>query len=46
MTESKPISIRIPQELLEQVDAIARRYYPPRKHGAAPNRSQMILDFI
>lgn len=46
MAESKPVSIRIPQELLDQVDAIAYRYYPPRKRGAAANRSQMILDFI
>ncbi len=46
MPESKPISVRIPQNLLEQVDAIALLHYPPRKRGAAPNRSQMILDFI
>lgn len=46
MSVSKSISIRVPQELLDQLDAIAAQKYPSRKEGKGPNRSQMILDCI
>ena len=45
MAASQSVSLRIPQELLEQLDAIATEKYPLRK-GDTPNRSRMILDFI
>jgi metal-responsive CopG/Arc/MetJ family transcriptional regulator len=45
MAESKVVSIRIPQELLDAVDRLAAVRYPSRR-GGEPNRSQVILDFI
>ena len=43
MPESKAVSVRIPQYLLDKLDAIAASKYPPRGKGT-PNRSQVMLD--
>lgn len=40
--ESKVVSLRVPQELLEKLDRLAKEKYPKRK----TNRSQVILDAI
>ncbi len=45
MAESKVVSLRIPQDLLDAVDRLATIRYPSRR-GKEPNRSQLILDFI
>lgn len=45
MSESKVVSVRIPQELLDAIDQIAAVQYPPRGNGE-PNRSQVLLDAI
>jgi metal-responsive CopG/Arc/MetJ family transcriptional regulator len=45
MAESKVVSIRIPQELLDAIDRLAAVRYPSRR-GGEPNRSQLILDLI
>ena len=45
MVESKVVSLRIPQDLLDAVDHLAAIRYPSRR-GKEPNRSQLILDFI
>lgn len=45
MAESKVVSIRIPQDLLDAIDRLAAVRYPSRR-GKEPNRSQVILDFI
>lgn len=45
MAESKVVSIRIPQELLDAVDRLAAVRYPSRR-GGEPNRSQLILDLL
>lgn len=46
MAESKVVSIRIPQNLLDVIDRLATLGYPSRRLGGEPNRSQLILDFI
>lgn len=43
MPESKAVSVRIPQYLLDKLDAIAASKYPSRGKGT-PNRSQVMLD--
>jgi metal-responsive CopG/Arc/MetJ family transcriptional regulator len=45
MAESKVVSIRIPQELLDAVDRLAAVRHPSRR-GGEPNRSQLILDLL
>lgn len=45
MAESKVVSIRIPQDLLDAVDQLAALRYPSRR-GGEPNRSQLILDAL
>lgn len=45
MAESKVVSIRIPQDLLDAIDRLAAVRYPSRR-GKEPNRSQVILGFI
>lgn len=45
MAESKVVSIRVPQELLNAVDQLAAVRYPSRR-GKEPNRSQLILDAL
>ena len=45
MAESKVVSLRIPQDLLDAIDRLAAIRYPSRR-GGEPNRSQLILDFI
>lgn len=45
MAESKVVSIRIPQDLLDAVDQLAAIRYPSRR-GGEPNRSQLILDAL
>jgi hypothetical protein len=44
MANSKAISIRVPDELLEKIDRIAEEKY--KSHKGTPNRSLVILDFI
>jgi metal-responsive CopG/Arc/MetJ family transcriptional regulator len=44
MANSKAISIRIPDELLEKIDLLAEEKY--KSHKGTPNRSLVILDFI
>lgn len=46
MAESKVVSIRIPQDLLEGIDRLAAERYPSRRPGGDPNRSQLILDAL
>ncbi|AFZ13608.1 hypothetical protein Cri9333_2758 [Crinalium epipsammum PCC 9333] len=46
MADSKVVSIRVPDELLEAVDQLAGIKYPSRKAGDKPNRSQIILDAL
>jgi metal-responsive CopG/Arc/MetJ family transcriptional regulator len=44
MTNSRAISIRIPDELLEKIDRLAEEKY--KSHKGTPNRSLVILDAI
>jgi metal-responsive CopG/Arc/MetJ family transcriptional regulator len=44
MTNSKAISIRIPDELLEKIDLLAEEKY--KSHKGTPNRSLVVLDAI
>lgn len=44
MANSKAISIRIPDELLEKIDSLAEEKY--KSHKGTPNRSLVILDAI
>jgi metal-responsive CopG/Arc/MetJ family transcriptional regulator len=44
MANSKPISIRIPDELLEKIDLLAEEKY--KSHKGTPNRSLVVLDAI
>ena len=44
MSESKAVSIRIPDELLAKVDRLAEEKY--KSHKGTPNRSLVILDAI
>jgi predicted transcriptional regulator len=46
MTKSPLVSIRIPPETLERIDALAQQLHPSRRVGRNPNRSQVILDAI
>lgn len=46
MAESKVVSIRVPQDLLEAIDQLAAERYPSRRTGSDPNRSQLILDAL
>lgn len=46
MANSPLVSVRIPPEMLERLDQLAQKLYPPRRAGKAPNRSQVILDAI
>jgi len=46
MAESKVVSIRVPQTLLDTVDKLAETKYPSRNAGEKPNRTQVILDAI
>lgn len=46
MAESKVISLRIPQDLLFEIDRLAAAQYPSRRPGAVPNRSQVLLNAI
>ena len=45
MPDSKAISVRIPSQLLDSLDVIAEKDYPPRGNGK-PNRSQVLLDAL
>lgn len=44
MAESKPVTIRIPEPWLTQIEAIAAKKYPGRKGN--PNKSQVVLDAV
>ena len=44
MAESKPVTIRIPEPWLSQIEAIAAKKYPGRKGN--PNKSQVVLDAV
>ncbi len=44
MANSKAISIRIPDELLEKIDLLAEEKY--KSHRGTPNRSLVVLDAI
>ena len=44
MAESKAISIRVPDLLLEKIDRLAEENY--KSHKGTPNRSLVILDAI
>jgi metal-responsive CopG/Arc/MetJ family transcriptional regulator len=44
MANSKAISIRIPDELLEKIDLLAEEKY--KSHKGTPNRSLVVLDLI
>jgi predicted DNA-binding protein len=44
MANSKAISIRIPDELLEKIDRLAEEKY--KSHKGTPNRSLVVLDAI
>jgi hypothetical protein len=44
MANSKAISIRIPDELLEKIDQLAEEKY--KSHKGTPNRSLVVLDAI
>lgn len=46
MANSPLVSIRIPPEILSQLDELAEQLYPPRKAKGKANRSQIILDAI
>ncbi|MGK7875733.1 MAG: CopG family ribbon-helix-helix protein [Xenococcaceae cyanobacterium] len=46
MANSPLVSIRIPPETLERIDKLAQKFYPSRRAGRSPNRSQVILDAI
>lgn len=46
MANSPLVSLRIPPEILSEIDELAEKLYPPRKTGGKPNRSQVILDAI
>ena len=45
MPDSKAISVRIPSQLLDSLDAIAEKDYRARSDGK-PNRSQVLLDAL
>ena len=45
MPDSKAISVRIPSQLLNSLDAIAEKDYRARSDGK-PNRSQVMLDAL
>ena len=45
MPDSKAISVRIPSQLLDSLDAIAEKDYRARSDGK-PNRSQVMLDAL
>ena len=45
MPDSKAISVRIPSQLLDCLDAIAEKDYRARSDGK-PNRSQVMLDAL
>jgi metal-responsive CopG/Arc/MetJ family transcriptional regulator len=44
MANSKAISIRVPDELLEKIDTLAEEKY--KSHKGTPNRSLVVLDAI
>ena len=44
MAESKPVTIRIPNDWLVQIEKLAAHKYPGRKGN--PNKSQVILDAV
>jgi metal-responsive CopG/Arc/MetJ family transcriptional regulator len=44
MANSKAISIRVPDELLEKIDQLAKEKY--KSHKGTPNRSLVVLDAI
>jgi predicted DNA-binding protein len=44
MANSKAISIRVPDELLEKIDLLAEKKY--KSHKGTPNRSLVVLDAI
>ena len=46
MANSKVVSIRLPQTLLDALDRLAEVKYPSRQPGHKPNRTQIILDAI
>lgn len=46
MAESKVVSIRVPQDLLDAIDRLAAKRYPSRRPDGDPNRSQLILDAL
>ncbi len=46
MANSPLVSLRIPAETLERLDEVAQQFYPSRRAGKNPNRSQVILDAI
>lgn len=46
MAESKVVSIRVPQDLLDAIDRLAAIRYPSRRPDGDPNRSQLILDAL
>ena len=45
MPDSKAISVRIPSQLLNSLDAIAEKDYRAKSNGY-PNRSQVLLDAL
>jgi metal-responsive CopG/Arc/MetJ family transcriptional regulator len=45
MPDSKAISVRIPSQLLDSLDAIAEKDYRAKSDGK-PNRSQVLLDAL
>ena len=45
MPDSKAISVRIPSQLLDSLDAIAEKDYRAKSDGK-PNRSQVMLDAL
>ena len=45
MPDSKAISVRIPSQLLNSLDAIAEKDYRAKSDGK-PNRSQVLLDAL
>lgn len=46
MAESRVISLRVPQNLLNCIDKLAADRYPSRRPDQEPNRSQLILDAL
>lgn len=45
MTENKTISLRIPENILNSIDNLAKKQYPNRS-GSGFNRTQVILDAV